>query len=66
MFYIQLCVIQYQSTTNPLWLYEIFSPFMTHLGELVWLCEIFSPFMAYSGEPLPPGEPARTLIIQSF
>ena len=35
MFYIQICVIQYRSNPEPLWLCKIFSLFKVHLGELL-------------------------------
>ena len=34
MFYVRIYFIQYCSSPKPVWLYEIFSPFMTHLSDL--------------------------------
>ena len=35
MFYIRTYFIQHRSNPEPFWLYEITSPFMAHLDELV-------------------------------
>ena len=35
MFYIQICFIQYRSSFEQWWFYEVFSSFMFHLGEML-------------------------------
>ena len=40
MFYICIYIIKYRSNPELLYLYDIFSPFMAHLGELLWSREV--------------------------